>query len=101
MILSKLLYGIELYGDSPDYILKRIQLLQNYFLKLILRRNKISCTKTLHKDIKNHYKFRLSLLIFDRLNKENLPLHLKFFKIKSKKELHNNSIRNSVTLHTK
>ena len=100
MISSKLLYGIELYGDNPDYILKRIQLLQNYFLKLILRRNKISCTITLHKDaeilfIKDHCKFRLSLLIFDRLNKENLPLYLKNFKITSKKELNNYSTRNS------
>ena len=44
----------------------------------------------LHKDIeilfiKDHYKFRLSLLIFDRLNKENLPLYLKNLKSHQRK----------------
>ena len=48
LVISKLTYGIEFYGENPQYLLNRLQIIQNTFLKIILKKNNLFSTSLLH-----------------------------------------------------
>jgi len=45
IVLPKVTYGIEIYGGCPDYLMSKLQRMQNYYLKLIWKCNKRYDTK--------------------------------------------------------
>ena len=59
IVLSKLAYGIEFFGNIEKSELLLLQRLQNWFLKLICRKNNRFPTNLLHKNndqfISKHY----------------------------------------------
>lgn len=68
LVFSKYNYAIELYGDTTNNLINKIQLLQNKLLKLLFLRNRLYATNLLHKEtntlkIKDNYELRLLLHI--------------------------------------
>jgi len=100
LILSNISYGIEVYGNCPDYLLTKLQRLQNYFLKLIQKCVRRYDTRKLHKElnmllIKDLYRFKLCLLIFDIKHTNEKSSYLKQFKLTKRSETHCYNTRNS------
>jgi len=70
LILSKIAYGIELYGNANKVQINKLQRLQNWFLKLILKKPKLYSTLNLHKDanillLTDFIDFRKCVFMFD------------------------------------
>jgi len=105
LILPIITYGIEIYGSCPNYLISKLQSIQNYFLKLIARRNKRYETKKLHKEmdilmLKDLYRYKLCILIFDIKNNKNKSSYLKEFSLQKRNEIHSHYTRNSRLLVT-
>ena len=50
-IYSRISYGIEVYGKCANKLLSRLQVLQSKLLKLILRKNHMTATNELHRNL--------------------------------------------------
>jgi len=98
LVVSNILYGIEIYGHCPDYLMNKIQRSQNYFLKLIFRKKRRYSTNALHKEsqmllIKDLFRQRLCLLIYDKLNNSEQSSYFRNIEITFKKHVHKYSTR--------
>ena len=76
-IYSRIKYGIEVYGSCSLNLKKKIQVIQNKLLKLILRRHPRTSTNELHSNMKilkveDIYTYSLSLFVHDCLH-SNCP----------------------------
>jgi len=78
LVISNLAYGIELYGSTNKKYISLLQKLQNWFLKLILKRPKLYSTNSLHYESKilkicDLVVYRKCIFLFDMMNnyKEN------------------------------
>ena len=70
MVVSKLCFGIDLYGNATKGLIDKIQIMQNKILKIILKKPKRYSTNVLHKEanillINDLIHFRGCILIFD------------------------------------
>jgi len=73
LVLSKIAYGIEFFGNTSAKNVNIIQRLQNWFLKLILRKPRLYNTLKLHKEanillIKDFIEYRKCVFAFDIQN---------------------------------
>ena len=50
-VYSRIKYGIEVYGNCADYLLNKVQIMQNKLLKLLLRIDYRTHTSALHKGL--------------------------------------------------
>ena len=95
-IFPHIKYGIEVYGATSLKNIKRLQVIQNKLLKLLLNKNRLTPTNTIHKennllkvnDIHNLY---TSLFVRDSIYKETLPLFWDYFP--SRINIHNHNTR--------
>jgi len=78
LVISNLAYGIELYGSTNKKYIILLQKLQNWFLKLILKKPKLYSTNNLHYESKilkicDLVVYRKCIFLFDMMNnyKEN------------------------------
>jgi len=93
LFISKLIYGIEFLGSIPNYLIDRLQIIQNTILKIILRKKRQFSTLELHKIsnfllIKDIIFNRQCIYIYDELNIRNSNV------LKSCSEVHKYSTRN-------
>ena len=51
-IFSRIKYGIEIYGNCSQYLLSKIQTIQNKLLKLLLQLNRRTSTNEIHEKLK-------------------------------------------------
>jgi len=70
LALSKINYGIELYGRRNNSWLTQLQKTQNRLMKILFLRNKFERTNKLHTDnhilkIRDQANLRLALLVYD------------------------------------
>jgi len=95
LVVSNLIYGIELFGNCQKYLIKRLQLVQNNFLRIIQRKNIRFHVQDLHSKvdlltIENLIKFRQAMLIFDMIKMNNSN---EFYQITLHKEHHRYNTR--------
>ena len=111
LIQSNILYGLEIYANSPKSGIKHLQLVQNAILKKLYGKSTIFNTNILHFDLKilkieDLYKTRMCLLLFDSKNLssnnvylENLSnaINLPNHRYKTRNTLFKNIKANSIT----
>jgi len=88
---SKLLYGIEVYGDLKRSLVDKLQVLQNKVLKILFRKDWFTSTNLLHKD--------LCLLKFEDIYKLSVLKFVKKFKKCELPNVFNNLFRERSTIH--
>jgi len=106
LILQNIAYGIEIYGNCTGYLSNQLQKIQNYFLKLILKREKRYSTVSLHKEakillIKDLYRLKTCLLLFDKLNKKNTSAYFQEISIIRRSSVHSHNTRFSDDIITR
>jgi len=73
LVISNLAYGIELYGSTSKKYIILLQKLQNWFLKLILKKPKLYSTNKLHYESKilkicDLIVYRKCIFLYDMIN---------------------------------
>lgn len=69
-ILSKIRYGIEIYGNGGNSALQKLQILQNKLLRVLMSKDKFHSSNELHKDLKilkiyDMHKFALLSFVYN------------------------------------
>ena len=94
--ISKLQYGIEIYGSANNMLMQKLQVKQNRALKTLFNLDYLTPTKQLHKDykvlmVKDRYKLNLSKFAYKQQN-NLLPTTLENY-FTNVKEKHNYQTR--------
>jgi len=98
LVLSKIAYGIEFMGNTSAKNVNMIQRLQNWFLKLILRKPRLYNTLKLHKDanillIKDFIEYRKCVFAFDIQNQYDNNEYAKLFQVQHQSNVSNYNTR--------
>ena len=76
-VFSRINYGIEVYGSCSGYLNRKIQILQNRLLKMLLNLDRLTSTNQLHKELrilKINDIYRVNLLnLVNKAPMEELP----------------------------
>ena len=96
-IFPHIKYGIETYGASSSSKVKQIQVIQNKLMKIILWKDLLTPTNTLHKDInilqvKDLYSWYIALFVRDCLYKDKIEIFHKYYD--SRNSVHSHATRN-------
>ena len=101
-VLSKISYGIDIYGSMSDTKCKRPQIISNKLLKILFIMNPPYSTNQLHRDndmlmVKDLYKSSVLKFVCQSLNQSPLEIFKGYFA--KRRDMHNRSLRDLENLH--
>ena len=101
-VLSKISYGIKIYGSMSDTKCERLQIISNKLLKILFIMNPLYSTNQLHRDndmlmVKDLHKSSVLKFVYQWLNQSPLEI-LKGYFAKCR-DMHNRSLRDLENLH--
>ena len=99
--VSKLQYGIEIYGSASNQLMHSLQIKQNRALKTLYNLDFLTPTKKIHRDykilsVKDRYKLNISKFVYKQQNNQ-LPEILKKY-YSNVKDSHNHKTRTNDNL---
>ena len=101
-VLSKICYGIEIYGSLSETLNNRLQIVSNKLLKILFKLSPFHSTNQLHKEldilkVKDVYKSRVLNFVFLCLNHTPLCMFNNYFQ--KRQNLHDRNLRDKKNLH--
>ena len=101
-VLSKICYGIEIYGSMSETLSNRLQIVSNKLLKILFNMSPFHSTNQLHKEldilkVKDVYKSRVLKFVFQCLNHTMLCMYNNYFQ--KRRSLHDRNLRDMKNLH--
>lgn len=101
-ILSRMQYGIEIYGSMAEYHRNKLQIMSNKLLKLLYNRDRLTDTNTLHKDLqilklKDVRIMCLSKFVHQCLYSSKIPIFQQYYVFRNR--MHNKTLINRSVLN--
>ena len=101
-VLSRVSYGLEVYGSCSVKLNKQLQTLQNKLLKVLFYKDRLTNTQELHKDlnfllIKDQHKVNILNFVFNILNNDPIEALKNYYCLGHQN--HNYAVRNRYDVH--
>ena len=101
-VLTKICYGIEIYGPLSETLSNRLQIVPNKLLKILFNMSLFHSTNQLHNElnilkVKDVYKSRVLQFVFQCLNHILLCMYNNYFQ--KRESLHDRNLRDMKNLH--